>query len=81
MDVYSVVLWHLKREEELSYLGMEMSSLCRNSCESWIAVGNCFSLQKDHVTAIECFKRAVLLDPYYSYAHTLMGVRKLNNSQ
>jgi anaphase-promoting complex subunit 3 len=41
--------------------------------ETWCVVGNCFSLQHEPETAIKFFQRALQLDPYFSYAHTLCG--------
>lgn len=37
------------------------------------AIGNCYSLQKDHETALKNFQRAVQLDSRFAYAHTLCG--------
>ncbi|KAM0942496.1 putative tetratricopeptide-like helical domain superfamily [Dioscorea sansibarensis] len=37
------------------------------------AIGNCYSLQKDHETALKNFQRAVHLDSRFAYAHTLSG--------
>lgn len=36
-------------------------------------MGNCYSLQKDHETALKNFQRAVQLNPRFAYAHTLCG--------
>ena len=41
--------------------------------QTWCALGNCFSLQKEHETALRFFRRALQLDPKYPYAHTLCG--------
>jgi anaphase-promoting complex subunit 3 len=38
-----------------------------------LVMGNCFSLQKDHETAIKHITRALQLDPMVAYAHTLCG--------
>ena len=46
MDVYSTVLWHLKREVDLSHLAQMAIQLDRRSPHAWAIVGNCFSLQK-----------------------------------
>jgi anaphase-promoting complex subunit 3 len=35
MEVYSTVLWHLKREVELSFLAQEMLALDRLSPQAW----------------------------------------------
>ncbi|KAL8139779.1 hypothetical protein V2J09_005800 [Rumex salicifolius] len=62
MDAYSTVLYHLKEDMRLSYLAQE---LC--------AMGNCYSLQKDHDMALKNFQRAVQLDSKFAYGHTLCG--------
>jgi anaphase-promoting complex subunit 3 len=41
--------------------------------ESWIVVGNCFSMQKEHENALKFFNRAIQLDANNSYAFTLCG--------
>jgi anaphase-promoting complex subunit 3 len=41
--------------------------------QAWCAAGNCFSLQKEHDTAIRYFQRAVQVDPNFAYAYTLLG--------
>lgn len=41
--------------------------------ESWCAAANCFSLQKQHETAVECLERAVRLNPRFGYTYALMG--------
>ena len=43
------------------------------SSESWIVVGNCFSIQKEHENALRFFNRAIQLDPNNSYAYVLCG--------
>lgn len=73
LDNYSTTLWHLKRELQLSYLAKDAVADNRLCPQAWCVVGNCFSLQRDHDTAIKFFNRAVQLDPNYSYGHTLCG--------
>lgn len=46
MEVYSTVLWHLKKEVALSHLAQEVVALDRLSPHTWCVLGNCFSLQK-----------------------------------
>ena len=46
MEVYSTVLWHLKRDSELSHLAQEAVGWDRRSPHTWAIMGNCFSLQK-----------------------------------
>nr|XP_023877762.1 cell division cycle protein 27 homolog B [Quercus suber] len=73
MDIYSTVLYHLKEDMKLSYLAQELISTDRLAPQSWCAMGNCYSLQKDHETALKNFQRAVQLNPRFAYAHTLCG--------
>lgn len=71
MMVYSTTLWYLGKEVELSFLAKELSQGDRNSADCWITVGNCFSLQREHQTALKFFKRAAEVDPTCAYAFTL----------
>ncbi|GAX75808.1 hypothetical protein CEUSTIGMA_g3251.t1 [Chlamydomonas eustigma] len=73
MEQYSTVLWHLKREYELSHLAQELHAIDRLSPQAWCVLGNFCSLQRDHASAIECFQRALQLDPSFTYAMTLEG--------
>uniref|UniRef100_K3W6X7 Cdc23 domain-containing protein n=1 Tax=Globisporangium ultimum (strain ATCC 200006 / CBS 805.95 / DAOM BR144) TaxID=431595 RepID=K3W6X7_GLOUD len=73
LDVYSTTLWHLKKEVELSYLAQEVTEFDKLSSEAWCVAGNCFSLQKEHDTALIFFQRAIQLDPSFTYAYTLSG--------
>ncbi|KAJ1380807.1 Tetratricopeptide-like helical domain superfamily [Sesbania bispinosa] len=73
MDIYSTVLYHLKEDMKLSYLAQELVSTDRLAPQSWCAMGNCYSLQKDHEIALKNFQRAVQLNPRFAYAHTLCG--------
>ncbi|CEG48107.1 DNA-binding cell division cycle control protein [Plasmopara halstedii] len=73
LDLYSTTLWHLKKEVELSYLAQQATDFDKLSCEAWCVAGNCFSLQKEHDTALTFFQRAIQLNPSYTYAYTLSG--------
>jgi len=73
MEIYSTVLWHMRQETPLSYLGHEVVAADRNSPEAWCVVGNCFSLQKEHDSAVKFFERAIQVDPTFAYAYTLLG--------
>lgn len=73
LEVYSTVLWHCKREVDLSHLAQAATSLDRQSPHTWCIMGNCFSLQKEHETALRYFQRALQLDPTLPYAYTLAG--------
>ncbi|PVI02627.1 TPR-like protein [Periconia macrospinosa] len=73
MDLYSTVLWHLKRELELSALARDLDNTNPMSPETWCATGNAFSLQQDHVNALECFEKSTELDEKFAYGFTLQG--------
>lgn len=46
MELYSTVLWQLRREIEISYLAQSAIALDRMNPRTWCIMGNCFSLQK-----------------------------------
>lgn len=73
MDMYSTALWHLQKEVALSALAQDLLKLDKNSPITWCVAGNCFSLHKEHDTAIKFFQRAVQVDPNFPYAYTLLG--------
>ena len=79
MEVYSTVLWHVKKEAELSHLAKEAIAHDRLSPEAWCCMGNCFSLQREHETALKFFQRALQLRPSFTYAHTLCGHEYFTN--
>ncbi|XP_065052437.1 cell division cycle protein 27 homolog isoform X2 [Rhopilema esculentum] len=73
MDVYSTLLWFMKKEGSLSSVALDLVELDRSSPEAWCAMGNCFSLQKEHDSAIKFLQRSIQLDPDFTYAYTLLG--------
>lgn len=81
MEVYSTILWHLKRETDLSFLAHELVDSAWLSPEAWCALGNAWSLAKDHEQALRCFKRATQLDPKFAYAYTLQGHEHMANEE
>jgi anaphase-promoting complex subunit 3 len=72
-ELYSTVLWHLKKEAPLAFLCMNLRDIDTNAPQTWCAVGNAFSLSREHDQAISAFKRSVQVDPRFAYAWTLMG--------
>ena len=80
-EVYSSVLWQMKKPVQLAFLAHTLRDLSFNSPQTWCAVGNAFSLSREHDQAIACFKRAIQLDPKFSYAHTLLGHELLTNEE
>lgn len=81
MEIYSTVLWHLKNDVELAYLAHELMEVDRLSPQAWCAVGNSFSIQRDHDQAVKCFRRATQLDPTFAYAFTLQGHEYVANEE
>lgn len=81
MEIYSTTLWLLKDEVKLTFLAHEIIGTDRDSPQAWCAVGNTFSLQRDHDRAIKCFKRAIQLDPKFAYAYTLQGLEHISNEE
>uniref|UniRef100_A0A915BQ60 Cell division cycle protein 27 homolog n=1 Tax=Parascaris univalens TaxID=6257 RepID=A0A915BQ60_PARUN len=81
MEVLSTVLWHTQDARELSLLALELTTTERLSAEAWCVAGNCFSVQKQHDTAIECFERAISLSPRFAYAYSLLGHELLDTDQ
>ena len=81
MELYSTSLWHLKSDIDLAFLAHELIDIDRNSPQAWCAVGNSFSLQRDHDQALKCFKRATQLDPKFAYAFTLQGHEHVANEE
>lgn len=79
MEIYSTVLWHLKKESTLTYLCRSLQDSHFDSPQTWVAVGNAFSLAREHDQAIAAFKRATQIDSKFGYAWTLMGHEYIAN--
>ena len=73
IEVYSTVLWHLKDDVELAFLGHELTDSHYLEPQTWCAMGNSFSLQRCHQEAIKCFRRAGQLEPQLAYSYSLLG--------
>lgn len=80
-ELYSTTLWHLKNDIDLAFLAHEIIEIDRDSPQAWCAVGNSFSLQRDHDQALKCFKRATQLAPKFAYAYTLQGHEHVANEE
>ena len=81
MEIYSTILWHLKREAELAFLSHELLDVTWLSPQAWCAIGNSWSLARDHEQALRAFRRATQLDPRFAYAFTLQGHEHVANEQ
>jgi anaphase-promoting complex subunit 3 len=73
VEYFSSCLWQLKKQKELCELAFNVIEHNQFAPEAWIALGNCYSLQRDHESALNYFTRAIQLDPRFSYAHCLKG--------
>jgi anaphase-promoting complex subunit 3 len=73
VEYYSTCLWHLKKHVDLCTVSNQVLKISLFSAEAWCAVGNFFSLQKEHETALKYFKRAIQLNSHCAYAYTLSG--------
>lgn len=73
LEFYSTALWHLQKEVSLSALAQDMMDLDKNAPETCCAAGNCFSLQREHETAVKFLQRAIQVNPDFAYAYTLLG--------
>jgi anaphase-promoting complex subunit 3 len=79
MDVYSTALWHLGDASTLSSLALWSMELDSLSAESWVVVGNVFSLAKEHELSLKFFRRAIQCDPHQPYACTLSAHEYMAN--
>ncbi|EME45647.1 hypothetical protein DOTSEDRAFT_71372 [Dothistroma septosporum NZE10] len=79
MEIYSTVLWHMKQEVPLAYLSRTLHDTHFDAPQTWVALGNSYSLAREHDMAISAFKRATQLDQNFTYAHTLMGHEYMAN--
>ncbi len=73
LEYFSTCLWHLKRQPDLVYLSNYCIEKSRDCAETNCVVGNLFSMQKEHETALKHFQKAASIDPNFSYAYTLAG--------
>ncbi|XDG00889.1 hypothetical protein ABKA04_000504 [Annulohypoxylon sp. FPYF3050] len=69
------------RETDLSFLAHDLVDLSWHSPQAWCALGNAWSLARDHEQALRCFKRATQLNPKFAYAFTLQGHEHVANEE
>ncbi|KAG2494351.1 hypothetical protein HYH03_007408 [Edaphochlamys debaryana] len=72
-DTFSNILFVTEAAAPLSVLAHRVAATDRYRPESCCVLGNYYSLQGSHEKAVECFRRALRLDPRYLAAWTLMG--------
>ena len=74
LEIYSTLLWHLRKEVELCYLAQQAMELDRRAPQCLCVVGNCFALQKEHESALKFFQRYVRLSRLcWSHMFTCLG--------
>jgi len=73
LDSYSTCLWRQKKQIELIHLSHSALSINLFAPETWVVVGNSYSLQNEHEAAIKFFKRAIQINPRYSLAYSNCG--------
>ncbi|KAJ1927306.1 anaphase-promoting complex subunit cdc27 [Tieghemiomyces parasiticus] len=81
LDRYSTLLWHAQSPTALGHLAHTLTTLHRGAPQAWCTAGNAFSLQQRPVQALQCFERAIQLDPDFVYAYTLAGHEHLAHRQ
>ena len=59
MEVYSAVLWHMKKDVDLAFLAHELVEQDRLSPQAWCVLGNSFSVVKEHDQALEVLQTCV----------------------
>ena len=79
LELLSTVYWQLKKEIDLANLAQRTMDWDYQAPQAHCVAGNCFSLQKDHETALVFFKRSLQLDPNFTYTHTLSGHEYMAN--
>ena len=79
LEYFSSTLWHLKDQFKCCNLAHLCLEQCQFAPETWIVLGNTFSLQKEHETAIKFFNRATQINPAFAYSYTLAGHEYVDN--
>ena len=79
LEYFSSVLWHLKDQFKCCNLAHLCLEQCQFAPETWVVLGNTFSLQKEHETAIKFFNRATQINPAFTYSYTLAGHEYVEN--
>lgn len=81
LEIYSTILWFLKRETDLAFLAHELIEASWQSPQAWCAIGNSWSLARDHEQALKAFRRATQLNDHMAYAYTLQGHEHVENEE
>lgn len=73
VDKFSSCLYARKEYTEICKLANHCVQMGLFSPQTWVVIGNCFSLNKQHENAIMYLQRAIQLNPNYSYPYLLIG--------
>lgn len=74
LEYLSTALWHLRATTELAALAHELTAYAPDAWQTWVAVGNAYSAQRDHAGALRAFRKAIALDgAREAYPHSLAG--------
>ena len=73
MGYYSSCLWQLKKHTNLAHLSHNALEQTKLESDSWLTIGNCYSLENEHENALKFFNRAIQLKSDSSYVHCLCG--------
>ncbi|KAJ7557246.1 hypothetical protein O6H91_05G118700 [Diphasiastrum complanatum] len=73
-DVYSTVLYHMKKEVELSYLAQETVAMDRLSPQAWYGIGTIYFRQEKYELAEYHFRRALSINSRSSVLHCYLGM-------
>lgn len=79
IEYFSSCLWHLKDQYQLCNLANHVLEQSLFAPETWVVLGNNYSLQKEHEVALKFFTRAIQLNPSFAYAYTLCGHEHFSN--
>lgn len=79
IEILSTLLWHLHDSVKLAHLSNELIETLPHKPQTWCCVGNLYSLQRDHESAIKYFEKATKIDYNFAYAHTLQGHEHSSN--
>jgi anaphase-promoting complex subunit 3 len=79
LEYFSSTLWQLKDQFKCCNLAHLCLEQCQFAPETWVVLGNTFSLQKEHETAIKFFNRATQINPAFAYSYTLAGHEYVEN--
>ena len=79
LEYFSSTLWHLKDQFKCCNLAHLCQEQNQFAPETWVVLGNAFSLQKEHEAAIKFFNRATQINPEFAYSYTLAGHEYVDN--